>query len=206
MAANVLLSTDAANDMLTSHAAKFNQGSGAGKVHGYSVLTACTATNATNLFTDAGHGLVDTDRVKIQGTTVPTGINADTIYYVVTGTTDTFQVSLTSGGAAVTFSDDGTSVTYKLRLCEITLNDPAWGTPSANSVTLDNTPEPEDSTPEHAGTLENYDGSDSDDVTVHTGKCKTSGGAMNWNSLTVSTSVAAKITSGTMTHGLGAAT
>jgi hypothetical protein len=39
--------------------------------------------------------------------TLPTGLS-ETVYHVVNKTADTFQVSLTSGGAAVTFSDDGT--------------------------------------------------------------------------------------------------
>ena len=73
----------------------------------------CVATNATNLFTDVAHGLVDNDRVRIGGTVVPTGITAATTYYVISATTDTFQVSATLGGAAVTFSDDGTAVTYQ---------------------------------------------------------------------------------------------
>jgi len=51
-----------------------------------------------------GHGMVNTDRVVFQGTTVPTGLTAGTHYYVV-GTTagdpDYFQVSATSGGAAI---------------------------------------------------------------------------------------------------------
>ena len=72
----------------------------------------CTATNATNLFTDVAHGMSDTDRVMIGGTVVPTGVDANIAYYVITSVADTFQISLTSGGSAVTFSDDGTSVQY----------------------------------------------------------------------------------------------
>ena len=40
--------------------------------------------------------------------TLPVGLSDGTVYHVVNKTTNTFQVSLTSGGAAVTFSDDGT--------------------------------------------------------------------------------------------------
>ena len=78
---------------------------------GTGVAQACTATNATNLFTDVAHILSNTDRIMIGGT-VPTGIDSTAIYYVISDTTDTFQVSLTSGGAAVTFSDDGANVTW----------------------------------------------------------------------------------------------
>lgn len=78
---------------------------------GTGVRQACVATNATNLFTDTGHILSNTERIMIGGV-VPTGIDDEYIYYVVGDTTDTFQVSLTSGGAAVTFSDDGTNVIW----------------------------------------------------------------------------------------------
>lgn len=51
-----------------------------------------------------GHGMVDTNRVVFTGATVPGGLTAGTVYFVV-GTTaadpDYFQVSLTSGGAAI---------------------------------------------------------------------------------------------------------
>ena len=50
------------------------------------------------------HGLVDTDKVVFYGGTPPTGITEGTIYFVVgntAGDPDTFQVSATSGGAAI---------------------------------------------------------------------------------------------------------
>ena len=70
----------------------------------------CTAANATDTFTKIAHGLVNGDRVLIAGTTVPTGLNAAIVYYIVNKTDDTFQVSLTSGGAAALFTTDGVSV------------------------------------------------------------------------------------------------
>lgn len=75
--------------------------------------SSCTATNATNKFTATSHGLVNTDRVEITGTTVPTGITDGKVYYVVGVSGSDFQVSLTSGGSAVAISDDGTSVYFK---------------------------------------------------------------------------------------------
>ena len=75
--------------------------------------TSCTADNTTEKFTAVGHGLVNTNRVQIGGTAVPTGIADDLIYYVVGVAGNDFQVSLTSGGAAVAFSDDGVAVTFK---------------------------------------------------------------------------------------------
>lgn len=75
--------------------------------------TSCTATASTDLFNAVGHGLSNGDRVMIGGTAVPTGISAQTMYYVVGVSGADFQVSLTSGGAAVDFSSAGTAVTFK---------------------------------------------------------------------------------------------
>jgi hypothetical protein len=50
------------------------------------------------------HGLVNNDNVVFYGGTPPTGLTEGTIYFVVTNTAgdpDTFQVALTSGGAAI---------------------------------------------------------------------------------------------------------
>jgi hypothetical protein len=59
---------------------------------------------ANNRIYNEGHGMVDTNRVAFTGATMPTGLTAGTIYYIV-GTTagdpDYFQVSATSGGAAI---------------------------------------------------------------------------------------------------------
>lgn len=69
-----------------------------------------TAANTGDVITSYAHGLVNTDRVvleQFQGVALPTGYSEGTVYFVVGGTTDTFQVSLTSGGAAVTISADG---------------------------------------------------------------------------------------------------
>lgn len=67
-----------------------------------------TAANATGTFTATDHDLSDGDAVRIVtfGGTLPTGLEQRT-YYVVNSTDDTFQLSLTSGGSAVSISDDG---------------------------------------------------------------------------------------------------
>jgi hypothetical protein len=54
-----------------------------------------------------GHGLANTNRVfvsAVAGEALPTGLSATTLYFVVGATTDTFQLSLTSGGSAVDIS------------------------------------------------------------------------------------------------------
>ncbi len=61
-------------------------------------------TLANDIIRSNGHGLVNTNRVFFwapAGETLPTGLSATVLYFVVGATTDGFQVSLTSGGAAV---------------------------------------------------------------------------------------------------------
>lgn len=84
-----------------------------------------TATNATNVLNATTHGLVDTDRVMVisSGADLPNGLTSDIVYYVVTAATSTLQLSLTSGGAAVTFSDDGTGTHSILAVTQATLTD-----------------------------------------------------------------------------------
>jgi hypothetical protein len=51
-----------------------------------------------------GHGMSDGDRVmlfNVFSETLPTGVSEGTVYFVVASATNTFKVSLTSGGAAV---------------------------------------------------------------------------------------------------------
>lgn len=73
--------------------------------------TAFTAVAATEVCTAVAHGLVNTDRVMVfSATTLPAGLSAATVYFVVEKTTDTFKLSLTSGGSAVNITDTGTGV------------------------------------------------------------------------------------------------
>jgi hypothetical protein len=48
------------------------------------------------------------DGGELVGHSLPIGLSRETVYYVVNKTTNTFKVSLTSGGAAVALTDDGT--------------------------------------------------------------------------------------------------
>jgi len=74
-------------------------------------LKLCTADNTTDTITCAAHGWSNGDRVGFAGTTTyPTGLNGTTMYYVINAAANTFQVSLTSGGAAVNFTTNGASV------------------------------------------------------------------------------------------------
>lgn len=52
--------------------------------------------------TATSHGLINGDRVLFQTTSLlPTGISANTVYFVINAATNTFQISATSGGAAI---------------------------------------------------------------------------------------------------------
>ena len=83
-----------------------------------------TATNATNLLTANGHGLSNNDRVILttSASDLPNGLT-ETAYYVVSSTTNTFQVAATSGGAAITFSDNGTGTHTVHAVTQATLAD-----------------------------------------------------------------------------------
>lgn len=81
---------------------------GATPKKGFGVVDATDVTNDT--VTSNGHGLVNTDRVilfNVVGETIPTGITEGGCYFVVGAATDTFQIALTSGGAAVNLTTQG---------------------------------------------------------------------------------------------------
>lgn len=60
------------------------------------------------LFTDNAHGLINTNIIQLTTTgTLPTGLSLSTNYYVVNKTTNTFKLALTSGGADILWTDDG---------------------------------------------------------------------------------------------------
>lgn len=78
-----------------------------------SVDTSAGATfaNGTDTWTSSGHGLVADNRVWLKSTgTLPAGYNDTTEYYVISAglTSNAFQLSLTSEGAPVNGTDDGT--------------------------------------------------------------------------------------------------
>lgn len=67
------------------------------------------ATPSTDTFTCPAHGYVNTNKVVIYGDTVPAGLTEGTIYYVVSATTDTFQLAATAGGSAIDITSAGGS-------------------------------------------------------------------------------------------------
>lgn len=74
--------------------------------------TDATAQNAGDTVTSIAHGRVDGDKVVFQAGYVPTGLSAATTYFVVSSDADTFQCSLTLGGAAEPITADTPAVIF----------------------------------------------------------------------------------------------
>jgi len=53
-----------------------------------------------------GHGRSDDDRVVVLGPSLPSNLDPDVAYFVINSTSSTLQLSLTSGGAAVSMGSD----------------------------------------------------------------------------------------------------
>jgi hypothetical protein len=89
---------------------------------GESQAYAATPVHAADKLTISGNPFLNDDRLIVESTgTVPTGLNNYTVYYVVGTVGDDIQLSLTSGGAAVTFSDNGTGIVTVIEPVEIDL-------------------------------------------------------------------------------------
>ena len=77
-----------------------------------------TSTDAGDLFTCDAHGYANNDRVVFwdlgAGSVLPTGITEGTIYWVISVSGDTFQVSTTQGGGAVALTSDGGGLVQKI--------------------------------------------------------------------------------------------
>lgn len=76
-----------------------------------------TVNASTDVITAAGHWFVDDERVRVRASggsdaALPTGLSADTDYYVISASGDTLQLSATSGGSAIDISDTGTGTFF----------------------------------------------------------------------------------------------
>jgi hypothetical protein len=72
-----------------------------------------TVTSATPaVITDTAHGFVGNEPVHFTAATIPTGLTANTEYYVLAAglTTNTYSVSATRGGSAIATTSTGTTV------------------------------------------------------------------------------------------------
>lgn len=76
---------------------------------GYGTGQTFTANAGTDFITANSHGLSNGDIVLLTTTSaLPGGTTANTVYYVINKTTNTFQISTSVGGAAVNITDAGT--------------------------------------------------------------------------------------------------
>lgn len=75
----------------------------------HGVRVEITFTNGTNLINETSTSLVDgiTMTFKDNAGTLPAELREDIVYFVVSQLTNSFQVSYTLGGSAITFTDDG---------------------------------------------------------------------------------------------------
>jgi hypothetical protein len=77
---------------------------------GSTIAGVATIQASDDIFRSDGHGLPNDRRVVFYpaaGEALPTGVTEGTDYFVINATTDTFQISLTQGGAAINLTGDG---------------------------------------------------------------------------------------------------
>lgn len=102
---------------------------------------AVTMQDAGDTVTRTGHGLANGTRVSFATIVSTTGISINTIYYVVNATVNTFQVSLTNGGAALPLTTNGTgTLRFEVFLIDIpsstqlTLSSPTTGASNGTGI------------------------------------------------------------------------
>lgn len=76
------------------------------------VLTTPFGVASTDILTSAAHGLAAATAIRFSALTGGAGLAAGVVYFVVSPTTDTFQVSLTPTGSPVNFTTDITVGTF----------------------------------------------------------------------------------------------
>jgi hypothetical protein len=94
-----------------------------GNFYGWAPLQGATADDMvpftaaiSDTLTAPAHGYVNGDQVLVIPTagSLPTGLTEGTIYFVIGATTDTLQLSLTSGGAAVDITATGAGMLHRV--------------------------------------------------------------------------------------------
>lgn len=80
---------------------------------GNNAAQSMAATVATSLITRTGHNFSNGQKISFSSLGTLTGVIINKIYYIVNATTDTFQLSLTLGGAPITFTGTDATVTMK---------------------------------------------------------------------------------------------
>ena len=80
-----------------------------------------TLTDAGDLVTRTDHGYSDGDRVQLYRIASTTGVSEGQSYYVISSTANTFQLSLTEGGSAVTLTTNGTAALLPYKIATVTI-------------------------------------------------------------------------------------
>jgi len=88
-------------------------------------ITSVTGAEATDKLTKASHGLTNGDLVVLRSLTGGTGLVTEYPYYVVGVDGNDFQLAQISGGTAVDFTTDITSVSV-VKLTEVSGGSPAY--------------------------------------------------------------------------------
>lgn len=120
--------TDAGAPVIATHFSTGFPGGGATTIINRGIIGsfagAFTAL-ATDTFTAPGAGFATNDRAAFYagtGNTLPAGITEGVVYWVVGASGDTFQVSLTQGGAAIDITAAGDGLAYRVSPITINLN------------------------------------------------------------------------------------
>jgi len=81
----------------------------------YNFISCSVSSASPAVITAVEHELAVDDEIWFEATAIPTGISADTTYYVINNgiTANTFQISLTKRGTAVNTTSTGTTVTFQ---------------------------------------------------------------------------------------------
>lgn len=72
-----------------------------------------TIDATTDTLTFNGHGLPNGTRITFNSITTTTGISIYTYYYVINSTTNTFQIALSPGGAAIDMTNNGSAAVLR---------------------------------------------------------------------------------------------
>lgn len=103
---NGLVSLEADNEVLVYPEREYNSGYYFGR---FINDIGAVFTVSGDTFTSTAHGLSNGETIKVIGaTTLAAGLSTTIVYYVVSKAANTFKVSLTNGGTAITTTDGGT--------------------------------------------------------------------------------------------------
>jgi hypothetical protein len=105
------------------------------KIQKATVSTSCTFTDTGDLVTASAHGLSNGWTVVLQTIVTTTGASVNVRYYVVAATTNTFQLSATVGGAALTLTTDGTGTYIAIKEYDVYLANAADITTKSKTFT-----------------------------------------------------------------------